>query len=118
MDGFSTTRTFISCVHPALIRKAPPANQPLYIHTEDISLFKQDLCNYYLRYYLHTKVKTSDYDQAEQYIKGLETTLYKEGCRRIYNKLDPYDSSQELDHNLSFVYIYIYIYNKYSYQFV
>ena len=105
MDGFRAIRKLLSYVHPTLTRKAPPATPPLYSHTEDIHLYEQDLRNYYLRHYLHTKIVTSDYDQAKQYIKGLDTTMYKEGCRRIRNKLDSYDPSQELDPDLSLIHI-------------
>ena len=93
MDGFATLKSMLSTVHPNLTNNPPPTKPPQYSEHTDLHTYDQSLRHYYLQHYLYDGHNPNDLQKAKQFIRGLDTDMYRDAKTRVITQLDHHSSN-------------------------
>ena len=76
MDGFSSLKSMLLLIHPILNGRRPPNHPPLYSAVNDLHLYEQSLCNFYLLQSIYGRSEYTELDKSKQFLDALDTREY------------------------------------------
>ena len=93
MDGFAALKSMLSTVHPNLTNNPPATKPPQLSEYTDLHTYDQGLRNYYLHHYLYDGHDPSDIQKSKQFIRGIDSDVYKEAKTRVIHQLDNHSNN-------------------------